>query len=130
MRLSMLFAVLVLSFDAVYGAEAHTTVPSQFLGFWVSSEEGCRIGGESELHIYEDRINFYEGGGRILGVATEGQRELALIIEATGIVEATGERSTWLDLRKFELSADGNELTDVTINGRHPITRLRCPAPE
>ena len=81
------------------------------------------MGGESTLRIFEDEIHFYASHGPILGVATEGERELALIIEATG------EGSTWLDIRKFELSADANELTDVTV-GRYPNTRLRCPASE
>lgn len=78
----------------------------------------CTSGGESTLMIGERTVDFYESRGRVLSIATEGDTELGLL------VEATGEGQTWLTAIKFMLSEDHQTLWFVVGNQR--IERTRC----
>ena len=111
---SLLFA------GVVAAAETHATIPKQFRGSWAGSTAHCAAASaESKLTIRETALDFYESRGRVLAVATQGETELALLIEASG------EGQSWLDARQFRLSEDGQTLTDVT-GGRKQAVRVRC----
>jgi hypothetical protein len=108
---------------ALLAAEAHISIPRQFLGNWASSTAKCSSQDADDLrmHIAPNRMSFCESSGRVLAVATDGELELAVILELSG------EGETWLEALQFRLSADRQTLTNVT--GRQTIAvRVRCPA--
>ena len=94
-------------------------VPAEFRGRWAGSENQCGSAHEGSLSIYEDRIDSYEGRGRVLSVFVVSPSEVELQIESTG------EGQTWQEVRRFVLSEDGRTLTDIT-NARYPFSRVRC----
>lgn len=101
-------------------AEAHDAVPNQFQGTWAASLTQCSARSTtSKLVISEKRIAFYESHGPILAIASDGEFDLALILELSG------EGETWLETRQFKLSEDRQTLTDVT-GRRQLMTRVRC----
>jgi hypothetical protein len=103
-------------------AETHTTIPAQFLGAWASSAAKCSSPDTDDLRmrITPDSMSFWESDGRVLSVATEGELELAVLVELSG----EGER--WLEALQFRLSPDRKTLTNVT--GRRTVAvRVRCP---
>ena len=105
---------------AATGAERWETVPARFLGEWNSSLKQCGTDrNDSRLRLDADRIRFHESGGPIRAVVTQGELELALI------VELSGEGETWLACNRFRLSADHEQLIDVT--GDAEFVRYRCP---
>lgn len=80
----------------------------------------CTFGGESTLTIGERTVDFYEGRGRVLSIATEGDTELGLLIEVTG------EGQTRLTAITFTVSEDHQTL--FFSNGSERIERTRCEA--
>jgi hypothetical protein len=122
MKLLALLCSLVLVIDA-NAAEALRTIPNAFQGVWATSERHCSPGGESRLVISETGIDFYESRGRILGIAAAEETQLALIYEASG------EGQVWLEARQFEISENGQTLTEVT-GRRRGLVRHRCEVSE
>jgi hypothetical protein len=115
---------LLLISGAASAAESHTAIPAQFLGAWASSVAKCSSPEIDDLRmqVTPNSMSFWESSGRVLGVATDGELELAVI------VEMTGEGEKWLEAIQFRLSADRKTLTNVT--GRRTIAvRVRCPNP-
>lgn len=101
-------------------AERQQAVPSRFLGEWNSNPKDCGTGlNDSRLRISKDRVRFYESGGPIRAVVTEGEFGLALI------TELSGEGKRWLTYHHFRLSADHSYMTDVTNDSK--FVRYRCP---
>ena len=118
-RLSLL--ALVLASVPAAAAELHKAVPARFLGEWNSEVEHCGTGlNDSRLRISTNRIRFYESGGPIRAVVTQGEFDLAVI------AELSGEGQVWLSYRHFRLSADHTYLIDVTDDETGMI-RYRCP---
>jgi hypothetical protein len=99
-----LVASSVLIGSSVGAAELRDVIPEHFRGAWAGSWMHCTFGGESTLTIGERTVDFYESRGRVLSIATEGDTELGLLIEATG------EGQTWLTAIKFTLSEDHQTL--------------------
>jgi len=112
--------VASLLFADVAAPKTQATIPEQFRGSWAASAADCAAArAESKLTLRETAVGFYESRGRVLAVATQGNTELALLIETSG------EGQSWLDARQFRLSEDRQTLTDVT-GGRKQAVRVRC----
>ena len=117
-HVAIMFAFL--SAGGSSAAEARDTVPSQFQGTWAASAAQCSAPfTESKLVISEKRIAFYESHGPVLAAASDGELELAVILELSG------EGQTWLETKQFRLSEDRQTLTDVT-GRRQLMIRVRC----
>jgi hypothetical protein len=113
--LSLAFGVGV-----VAAAERQETVPARFLGEWNADLKQCGTDRhDSRLKLEADQIHFHESGGPLRAVVTQGELELALIIEMSG------EGETWLACKRFRLSADHARLIDVTDDSE--FVRYRCP---
>ena len=100
--------------DAIAVAE----VPARFRGDWSGK---CLKPGEydeSNMTISADTIAFTETGN-IKAVVLNGDNELAII------ADMPDEGKQWLTYWRFELSADGEELMDVTDDDRY-FLRRRC----
>ncbi len=98
-----------------------TTTPAAFQGEWNTDLSACGGGAhESRLVIGADTIRFYESQGETS--ATRLQADNRLAIEA--MLRGAGE--TWADSRVFQLSEDGQTLTDVS-DGAAGLVRRRCP---
>jgi len=120
--MNRLIAVFGISFacatSPISAAELSPTVPIQFQGRWNADLKHCGHG-ESRLEIRANKITFYESSGPIKAIVTQGKDEVALI------AELAGEEGTYLSLRRFQLSEDQKELSDVS--GLTPFVRRRCP---
>ncbi|MEM7061771.1 MAG: hypothetical protein AAF572_01225 [Cyanobacteria bacterium P01_B01_bin.77] len=93
------------------------SIPPQFQGEWTANLERCgATAGESRLWIEANYIEFYESGGPVLEVVTQGN------VGLTVITELSGEGDTWQDQRSFQLSPDYQTLE--TSSG---FVRYRCP---
>ena len=103
----------------VLGAQRSAAIPDQFRGKWASSQARCGIPSESALAIDADRVDFYEGGGRVLAVKVVSEREMEVDLESSG------EGQVQHFMRRFALSEDGHSLTDVTMP-QYPTVRVRC----
>ncbi len=114
LALFMLFCVC-----AATAAERQHAVPSSFQGEWNANLEHCGTDPNDSLRVSADSIRFYESGGPIRAVVTQGAFEMALI------AELSGEGETWLSYQHFRLSADHTYLTDVTDDSE--FVRYRCP---
>ena len=118
-RLSLV--LLVVAFGSASAAEQQKNVPVRFQGEWNSDLKSCGTGlNDSRLRIGSGRIAFYESGGPIRAVVTQGEFDLAVI------AELSGEGQAWLAYRHFRLSADHAYLIDVT-NNDSSLVRYRCP---
>ena len=108
---------LLLISGTAFAAESHTSIPAQFQGAWASSLRKCSSPELDDLRmqVTPGSVAFWESSGRVLGVAMDGELELAVIVEMSG----EGER--WLEAIQFRLSADRKTLTDVT--GRRAMSR-------
>jgi hypothetical protein len=92
---------LASSAGAAIAAESQPSVPARFQGEWISNLKHCGTTlDESRLTIGAERIRFHESGGAIKAVVTQGDSDLALI------VELSGEGETWLAYNHFRLSGD------------------------
>jgi hypothetical protein len=116
--LRLLMAAVLLTASATRAAEIHDAIPERFRGTWASSWMHCTFGGESKLAIGEHTVDFYESRGRVLAIATQGEAELGVLIEASG------EGQTWLSALQFRLSEDQQTLSVFT--GDRRIDRTRC----
>jgi hypothetical protein len=113
--------VLVLVAGSATAAEQQREIPARFMGEWNSSLKHCGTDiSDSRLRISSDHIRFYESGGPVRAVVTQGEFDLALI------TELSGEGSVWLAYTHFRLSADHTYLTDVTDKDSG-LVRYRCP---
>lgn len=102
-------------------AEQQRSVPPRFQGEWNASPKRCGTDmDDSRLTITASRVRFYESGGPIRAIVTQGSLDVALISEVSG------EGSTQLVYHHFRLSADHAHLTDVS-NGA-ALVRHRCVA--
>ena len=111
---------VVLFAGAAMSAETRDSIPEHFRGTWAGSASDCALSfSESILTIGERQVDFYASRSRVLSMAVDGDTELAVLLDATG------EGKTWLAARQFRLSADGQELTDMT-GGRFGFKRIRC----
>jgi hypothetical protein len=98
-----------------------TTTPAAFQGEWNAELSACSgAANESRLIIGADTIRFYESQGEIS--ATRLQADNRLAVEAM----MRGEGESWADSRIFQLSEDGQTLTDVS-EGSGGLVRRRCP---
>lgn len=112
---------LMLIAGSAMAAEQQRTVPARFQGEWNENLEHCGTGlNDSRLRISADRIRFYESGGPILAVVTQGEFDLAVI------AELSGEGQTWLSYTHFRLSADHTYLTNISDN-ESSLVRYHCP---
>jgi hypothetical protein len=114
----VLIAVALLTGGATRAAEIQDAIPEQFRGTWTSSWMHCTFGGESTLTIREHTVDFYESRGRVLAIATQGETELGVLIEASG------EGQTWLSALQFRLSEDRQTLS--IFMGDRRVDRTRC----
>jgi hypothetical protein len=113
--------ILILVAVSATAAEQQRAVPARFQGEWNTNLEHCGTDlNDSRLKISTDRIQFYESGGPVRTVVTQGDFDLALI------AEMSGEGETWLSYRHFRLSADHTYMTDVTDKD-FALVRYRCP---
>ena len=116
------FVLIALLFaGSASAAEQQRAIPDRFLGEWNHNLKDCGTDrSDSRLRLTADRIRFHESGGPVRAVVTQGESDLALI------VELSGEGSSWLSYEHFRLSADHTSLTDVTDNDSG-LVRYRCP---
>ena len=121
-RLLQLFTLLICVAPlSAYAAEQKTAIPVQFQGRWVASVKDCTAPwSESSLKIGSDKIRFFESGGPARAIVTQGDLELALI------VELFGEGDSWLAYHHFRLSDDRNTLTSL-VDEQPRFIRYRCP---
>jgi len=118
-RLSLL--ALAFASGPAVATESLKAVPARFRGEWNADLAHCGTGlNDSRLQIGSGRIRFYESGGPIRAVVTQGEFDLAVISELSG------EGQVWLSYRHFRLSADHAYLTDVTGDDSGMV-RYRCP---
>ena len=103
---------------SVTAAEQQQSIPARFHGEW-NILEYCGTNSDSQLRISANRIDFYESGGPVRAVVTQGEFDLALI------AELSGEGETWLSYSFFRLSEDGSSLTAIS-RGRPDFVRNRC----
>lgn len=97
-------------------ATASTGIPERFRGTWAANAAACATPGhESGFTIGASEATFYESAGPVTAVAVDGNR-----LQAT--FHLTGEGETWEATYAFDLSADGNTLTDVDGG----MVRQRC----
>ncbi len=117
MRLVLLTLLAACSATA---ADRQAAIPARFQGEWNTELEHCGTGlNDSRLRISANRIRFYESGGPVVAVVTQGEFDVALISELSG------EGETWLSYNYFRLSADHTYLTDVS-NSNSNFVRYRC----
>lgn len=119
-------SALTFAYGLALASQTPNTIPKQFLGEWGGSKAFCLTHNSNSvdtddliLLIEPSRISFYESAGKVLAVATKGDRELALI------VEMNSEGNTWLDTLQFRLSTDKNSITSI-IGGQDKTVRVRC----
>lgn len=93
------------------------TVPAAYQGRWNIRQADCGTVSEGQLTVEAGRISFFESSGLVTGVTVSGS-------SITVTMQLTGEGSTRTDVRRFTVSADGGQLTDLTTG----TTRYRCPA--
>ena len=117
----LLLLALMLAPISTLATDRQDTVPARFQGEWNVDLEHCGTGlNDSRLRINADRIRFYESGGPIRAVVTQGEFDLAII------AELSGEGQVWLSYKHFRLSSDHTYLLDVTDPDSEMI-RYRCP---
>lgn len=97
------------------------TIPAQFQGEWNENLEHCGTGANhARFRIEPDRIRFYESGGPVRAVVTEGELEMAVI------ARLSGEGMEYLALLHYRLSPDHTRLVEHGLYGA-PVVRYRCP---
>ena len=120
MRRTILLVALLFA-GPVPAAEQQRAIPDRFLGEWNHNLKDCGTDrGDSTLRLTADHIRFHESGGPVRAVVTQGDSDLALI------VELSGEGTSWLAFEHFKLSADRSSLADVT-DSDSGLVRYRCP---
>jgi hypothetical protein len=114
-------AFFVASSALTFGATLEASVPAQFQGHWASSIAKCTSAHEGSLDIGKNRVDFYEGSGRVVSVRRISTSEVEIELESIG------EKETWKDTRRFVLSSDWRTLTDATSSkSEYHTKRVRC----
>ncbi|MGQ4659524.1 hypothetical protein [Lysobacter sp. F6437] len=99
-------------------AEA-STVPERFQGEWNSTPADCGTANNpSRLRIGADDIRFHESSGTITSVTVSDESDITLV------ADMTGEGEVFESTHAFELSDDGNTLTDTSSG--IGMVRHRC----
>lgn len=99
-------------------------IPAQFQGEWNENLEHCGTGiNHARFRIGPDWIRFYESGGPVRAVVTEGELEVAVI------ARLSGEGMSYLSALHFRLSPDQARLEQLGIGGAS-VVRHRCPREE
>lgn len=97
------------------------TIPAQFQGEWNENLEHCGTGANhARFRIEPDRIRFYESGGPVRAVVTEGELEMAVI------ARLSGEGMEHLAVLHYRLSPDHARLEQHSPY-QAPVVRYRCP---
>ena len=112
---AMVFTALTAAPDS---AAQDSTIPDRFRGQWAGRPAECGRPAESFLRITADSVDYYESRGQVLAVDVMKEREIEVL------VEFSGEGQVWRQNRRFQLSEDGQSLTDLTMEGH--VVRVRC----
>lgn len=122
LRSSRTFAAVPVILAGLCAPAQEPTIPVQFQGEWNENLEHCGTGANhARFRIERDRIRFYESGGPVRAVVTEGELEMAVI------ARFSGEGMEYLALMHYRLSPDHNRLEEHSPYGP-PVVRYRCPA--
>lgn len=96
-----------------------STVPERFQGEWNSTPADCGTANNpSRLQIGAEDIRFHESSGTFTTVSVDGESGITLV------ADMTGEGEVFESTYGFQLSDDGNTLTD-TSSGTGMV-RHRC----
>lgn len=97
-------------------------IPAGFQGEWNAEPSACGSGlHDSRLVISARELRYYESGGPV----TAAELISPGVLKVTASVQGEGE--SWTEQRMFQLSPDGQTLTDITNTER--LVRRRCPDP-
>lgn len=97
-------------------------IPAGFQGEWNAERSACGSGlHDSGLVITARELRYYESGGPV--TAAELISPGVLKVEAS----VQGEGESWTEQRVFQVSPDGQTLTDITNTER--LVRRRYPDP-
>ena len=120
--MKIVIATFIIFFSCIVNAaEKHEAIPSAFQGKWVADLKYCNKGHEFNLSINSKSLQFYESNGQVISVVTEGKYELALIAE----LEGEGEK--WIGIYHYQLSEDGNKITDISNpDEKQEFVRYKC----
>ena len=98
--------------------DPNATIPRAFQGTWAADAIACRMPAhESRLTLQPDRVAFYAGAGPVKSVVADGN-------DITVLAELTSEGQTDETTYVFQLSDDGNTLTDISTGPG--MVRQRC----
>jgi len=118
---SLATASLILIWSHASAADLASAIPDRFVGEWNASLADCGTDkNDSLLRIGKNHITYWESGGPVKAVVSEGRDEVALILHLSG------EGQTWVATEHFKLSQDGETLTSVKLPG-DGFVRRRCP---
>jgi hypothetical protein len=95
-------------------------VPKKFQGMWSPSAQSCSDWGETTLAIKSNRVDLWESRGPVMAVVV---RKDEIVITA----EISGEGYTWLEPLHFQISSDGNTLTDLHRAEPNHLKLYKCP---
>lgn len=98
------------------GAGDPEQIPDPYRGSWNLSPQDCGTESEGRLEIEADRITFYESRGEVTRLSREGEI-------LTTVLALTGEGTSWTETYRWQLSADGAQLTELGTGS----VRRRCP---
>ena len=110
-------SLMLLSTSAVMAGQ--NRVPAEFHGFWDMEVKSCGKTG-AQLIISKNRLDFHESTGKVKAVKMLGNGTIELDLAFSG------EGETWAEAKRFQLSADGQSLIDVTDEEK--FARVRCPS--
>ncbi len=96
-----------------------TAIPAPFFGEWSVDLRTCGPRNVDPLRITAREMNFFESGGKVMGVFSHGALELVVV------ADMSGEGNEWLGAYRFNLSPDGRRLT-MSFDGMKTV-RQRCP---
>lgn len=97
-------------------------IPERFHGEWHADLAKCGDGAdETELVIGPDTLTFHESTGKVMASATSPETDGLTII-----AEMSGEGMTWRRAYVFQLSEEGQVMTNVEDGPG--LSRKRCPA--
>ncbi len=113
-------AVILLLFSSTCWCSEEVVIPDRFIGEWTGNPESCGLGTDDmQIRIGRSQITFWESEGPVLAAVVRGNH-LAII------AELSGEGETWLKTAQFEITADGNTLTDSLSVPGEEILRHKC----
>ncbi len=98
--------------------DPNATIPEAFQGTWAADAIACREPArESRLILQADRVAFHEGAGPVKSAVVDGN-------DITVLAELSSEGQTDEVTYAFQLSDDGNTLTDISTGPG--MVRQRC----